>query len=199
MRFPPELSLDAARAEYFRANGFAPNAPEWFIPIHFGRFTLPFPNSDARRRALPLHDTHHVATGYDTDLAGEAEIAAFELAGGCGRYWLAWFYDLGAFAVGLVAWPRRTFRAFVRGRRAVTLYRHPERMRVETVGQLQRAIGLTEQLRVRLTDLLAFAGMIPVLLVYAATWPLVMAILSGNAVIRSRSEGERVDSRPARP
>jgi hypothetical protein len=38
------------------------------------------PNSDARRKAVVLHDLHHVATGYKTDWTGEAEISAREIA-----------------------------------------------------------------------------------------------------------------------
>ena len=187
MRFPPELSLEAAREQYYRANGFSPDAPEWFVPIRIGRWTVPFPNSDARRRAIPLHDTHHIATGYATDLPGESEISAFELGAGCGASWPAWFYDLGGFALGVFAWPERTLRAFLRGRHARSLYLHPELAKARTVGELQQALGLEEQPGMRALDGLALAGMIGALLVYFLTWPLFFAVLYANAALRSRT------------
>ena len=62
-------------------------------------------------------------TGYSTTWTGEAEIAAWELAGGCGRYGWAWALNLSALPIGLVIAPRALLRAFVRGRRSRNLYR----------------------------------------------------------------------------
>ena len=47
------------------------------------------PSPKGRQRALRMHDLHHVLTGYGTDLAGEAEISAWEFRrglGGLGAY-----------------------------------------------------------------------------------------------------------------
>ena len=118
------LTVRAARDQYFRDNGFSEagyTAP--WVKLKMGPIPLGFPNSKARRRAVPLHDLHHLATGYATTWIGEAEIAAWELAAGCGRYWAAWGLDLGAALVGLFIAPRRTWRAFRRGRRCRSLYR----------------------------------------------------------------------------
>ncbi|HEY8146841.1 MAG TPA: hypothetical protein VIG06_29375 [Kofleriaceae bacterium] len=113
-----------ARDRYFRDNGFseASYTARW-VKLKMGPIPLAFPNTAARRRAVPLHDLHHVATGYATSWTGEAEISAWELAAGCGRYWAAWGLDIGGALVGLLIAPRRTWRAFRRGRRCRSLYR----------------------------------------------------------------------------
>jgi hypothetical protein len=116
-------SVRAARERYFVANNFseASYRDRW-VTLKVGPIPVAFPNSASRRRAIPLHDLHHVATGYDTSWTGEAEIAAWEIAGGCTDHWAAWVLNAGGFGVGLWIAPRRTYRAFVRGRRSLTLY-----------------------------------------------------------------------------
>ena len=37
---------------------------------------VPIPNIEARKRVLPIHDAHHMVTGFDTTEVGEAEIGA---------------------------------------------------------------------------------------------------------------------------
>jgi ubiquinone biosynthesis protein Coq4 len=103
-----------------------------------------FPNTSARRRAVRLHDIHHVLTEYETTWAGEAEIAAWELASGCGRYWAAWILDLEAMAVGLLIAPRRVLAAFRRGRKSDNLYRGTwsDELLDERVGDLRRRLHL---------------------------------------------------------
>src|SRR5690606_29660158 len=93
-----------------------------WVWLRAGPLRIPLYNSRARVRAVKLHDLHHVATGYATTWTGEAEIAAWELAGGCGRHYAAWLLNLAALAVGAVIAPRRVARAFARGRRSATLY-----------------------------------------------------------------------------
>lgn len=91
--------------------------------IQLGAVSVPLPNLRSRVEALRFHDLHHVATGYQTDLIGEAEVGAWELASGCRGYWAAWLLNFMAFVGGLALAPRRVFRAFVRGRRSRNLYR----------------------------------------------------------------------------
>ena len=112
-----------ARARYFEEAGLseAGYQARWVV-LRAGPVPIPLPNVPARRRAVRLHDLHHVATGYDTSWTGEAEISAWELGGGCGQYAAAWLLGLGAVSVGLVIAPRRTWRAFRRGRRSRSLY-----------------------------------------------------------------------------
>lgn len=90
--------------------------------LDFGWFRIPFPNTGSRKKALVYHDIHHIVTGYESDWQGEAEIAAWEVSTGCGEYGAAWFLDLGGIAMGFLFYPRKTFRAFIRGRRTTNLY-----------------------------------------------------------------------------
>ncbi len=134
-----------ARTEYFVANKFsdATYRDRW-VQFKVGPIPIAFPNTSSRKLAIPLHDLHHVATGYDTTLAGEAEIGAWEIAGGCGRYWAAWVLNGSAFAGGLVMSPRRTYRAFVRGRHSRPLYQTgwSDDLMTLTVGELRTRIAL---------------------------------------------------------
>jgi hypothetical protein len=83
---------------------------------------MPFPNTPARVRAVRYHDLHHVLTGYDTDIVGEFEISAWEIAAGCKGFVAAWQLNLGGMFGGLLIAPRRTLQAFLRGRHSRTLY-----------------------------------------------------------------------------
>ena len=138
-------TVRAAREQYFRESGLseAGYTARW-VKLKLGPFPLAFPNSPARQRAVRLHDLHHLATGYSTSWTGEAEIAAWELAAGCGRYAAAWVLNLGAGLVGLFIAPRRTWRAFRRGRRCRSLYRttgFSDGLLDMTVGELRARLG----------------------------------------------------------
>lgn len=112
-------ALDA----YLTVNGFtldAYDAPTFEISL-LGR-RCEFPNSPDRQWAIALHDLHHVATGYGTDFAGEAEIAAWELAAGC-RTPVVYVLNVIAVGIGLFLAPVRVMRAWVAGLRGRTLYR----------------------------------------------------------------------------
>jgi hypothetical protein len=141
-----DMTLREARARYFRDNGFEDDggyAGKW-VRIKLGPIPVMFPNTTGRRAALLQHDLHHVATGYDTTLVGEAEIGAWELASGCRHYYAAWMLNMGAVVIGLFLAPRRVCRAFLRGWRCPNLYRigvdasWPD----ETVSGLRRRLGL---------------------------------------------------------
>lgn len=102
-----------------------------------------FPNFDARRRVLFVHDVHHMLTGYATSWAGEGEISAFEIATGCKRCWAAWFFDGGGWLIGLVVAPRRMSAAFVRARRCTNFYGHDhERIASLSLDEARRELGL---------------------------------------------------------
>src|SRR5215472_405396 len=123
--YSDKSTIREARAEYFARSGFPPDggyAEAWVRLKARGVTVFVFPNTNARRRAVRLHDIHHVLTGYDTSWVGEAEIAAWELASGCGRYRAAWILNLQAMAIGLVIAPRRVLAAFRRGRKSDNLY-----------------------------------------------------------------------------
>ena len=119
-----QVTVREARADYFAKNHFGSDGGYQAAWVHFqlGFLPLSIPNTVARRRAVPYHDLHHLVTGYQTDHVGEFEISAWEVGAGCEDFWAAWFINLGGVAGGLLTAPRRTFRAFLRGRRSHTLY-----------------------------------------------------------------------------
>jgi len=140
------MILRDARAEHFRRHGLGADggyAAPW-VKFRIGPVVIPVPNTAARKEALPLHDLHHIATGYDTSWRGEGEIAAWELGAGCGRYAAAWMLNLAAIWVGIAIAPRRTWRAFWRGRRTRTLYDEgwDPRWLDRSVGELRARLAL---------------------------------------------------------
>ncbi|MBA3457592.1 MAG: hypothetical protein H0T42_31210 [Deltaproteobacteria bacterium] len=117
------MNVREARARYFADNGFSEASySDGWVKAKVGPIPICFPNSSSRKRAIPIHDLHHVATGYATTWTGEAEIGAWEIGGGCANYWAAWGLNFGAMALGLVIAPRRTLRAFRQGRATINLY-----------------------------------------------------------------------------
>lgn len=148
-RFPPELTLGEARARLFALSGFPEDGgygDSWVV-LKLWRIPLAFPNTAGRRRAVRFHDLHHVLTEYRTDWRGEFEIAAWEVAGGVNRYWEGWILDLLGFACGLFVYPRRVYRAFMRGRRSRNLYfdQWDEAILSRRVGEVRRRLGLNSE------------------------------------------------------
>ena len=138
-------TMEEGLARYHAANGFtgdAMRAATVRVTV-LGR-ALDLPNPKFQRHLLAKHDMHHVLTGYGTDLRGEAEMGAWELGAGP-RHWFVWLNDLGALALGALC-PRRTLRAYRRGRRFRSLYRDPTPY--ETLLRM-RVSELRARLRVR--------------------------------------------------
>jgi hypothetical protein len=119
------MTLEEARALFFTRSGLGEDGgyTERWVRVETKPIPVYFPNTACRVEAAKLHDLHHIANEYETDWAGEAEIAAWEIAGGCGRHGWAWLLNLGAFTIGMFLLPRRLYRAFRRGRRCANLYR----------------------------------------------------------------------------
>lgn len=139
-------NLRDARAAYWAEHGFGADGGEalrW-VPVEVLGLTLYLPNTDARRRAVRVHDLHHVVTGYRTDLTGEAEIAAWELATGCARMPAALVLNLLALAVGMLRAPRRMLAAWARGRRSANLYGVPygDALLGRRTDEVRRELGL---------------------------------------------------------
>ena len=139
------MRVSEARERYFAENGFsaATYTARW-ATFKLGPIPLAFPNTKSRKAAIPMHDLHHIATGYATTFTGEAEISAWELGGGCGPYLAAWVLDgLGAL-LGLAIAPMRTIRAFRRGRRTRNLYQRgwSNALLDLTVDELREQIGV---------------------------------------------------------
>ena len=172
------LSLGEARARYFEENGFGADggyAKRW-VKLELGRVPFWIPNTAARVRAVRRHDLHHVLTGYSTTPTGEAEIGAWEIASGCGRYTAAWILNLWALSYGLWLAPRAVWRAFQRGRRCRNLY-HAElddAVLERPVAHLRAALAIPrDDVAPRAGDVLAFAGWSAA----AALWGLVTLAL----------------------
>lgn len=121
------MTLRDARNEYYRANGFAADGgdSEDWVPIKLWKLTVNIPNGKARKAAVKIHDLHHVLTGYQTDLAGEGEIGAWEIGSGCASVPIAFVLNCFAITVGMIIAPRRMVRAFARGRASQNLYGRP--------------------------------------------------------------------------
>lgn len=110
-------------------------------------------------KAVRYHDLHHVLTGYETSFAGELEISAWEIAAGCKSMAAAWVLNLGGMGGGLFRCPRRSFAAFVRGRRHRTLYGEDyDALLDTTVADARAKYAPTDvDLRPRASDVALFA------------------------------------------
>ncbi|HKR06227.1 MAG TPA: hypothetical protein VJY62_16445 [Bacteroidia bacterium] len=132
---------------------------KWF-KIKLGRFFIPLPNIKARVDAVKIHDVNHLITEYTADYKGEAEIGAWEIASGCGKYYVAWILNLGSFFIGMFLYPGFLLRAFLRGRKcANSLYNHPydEALLNKTIGELRQIIEMDASKKSSLKDYCAFA------------------------------------------
>ena len=140
-----------ARTRYFDLNGFAADGgyEERWIKVKMWRLPIWLPNTKGRRKAVRLHDLHHVLTEYPTTWRGEAEISAWEIGGGgLQRYYAGWVLDLMNVAQGLVINPRGVYRAFMRGRQNANLYRSEfsDELLSQKVGEFRQRLRLDEKL-----------------------------------------------------
>jgi len=121
------LTLGEARAQFHALHGMPADggyaAPWWSMRLGWLRISLP--NFSWRRQAVPRHDLHHILTGFPCSPAGEMQMAAWEFAAGRYPHPLATAFCLPLVGVGALLFPRRTFGAFLQGRRSATLYRQP--------------------------------------------------------------------------
>lgn len=121
--YPETLVLRDARDQYLAAHGFG--IEDYTAPtftIEFWGIRVRFPNPKSRHRVIPLHDLHHVLTGYATDWIGEGEIGAWELRAGCDAF-IAYLLNGGGVLIGLCISPGRVWRAFRAAKGQRTLYR----------------------------------------------------------------------------
>jgi hypothetical protein len=143
--YPDDLLVQEARDRYLARNGFKVadyTAPSFQIRV-LG-IPLRFPNPPSRQRVVPLHDLHHVLTGFGTDWIGEAEIGAWELRAGCNTF-IAWLLNGGGVILGLLMCPSRVWRAFRRAKGQRTLYYEKEsyeQLLQMKVGELRQRLGM---------------------------------------------------------
>lgn len=187
--YPNNLTLAEARSLFFARSGLGADGgynARW-VRVETKPWPVYFPNTACRVEAAKLHDLHHIANEYATDWAGEAEIAAWEIASGCGRHGWAWLLNLGAFTVGMFLFPRRLYRAFRRGRHATNLYRDgfPEsQLSEKTVEWLREFISQNGERKPSFADRVAFAAWSVTALVYHAAWFVVGAAALWWIVVR---------------
>jgi hypothetical protein len=181
-----KLTLGAARTAYYQQNGFGDDGGDslnW-VPLKLWKLTIKIPNTEGRRRAVRIHDLHHVLTGYETNWTGETEIGAWELASGCLRWPAATVLNLGALAIGLVIAPRRALRAWARGRHTGNLYQEDgvEHLLARSVEDTRRELALDQPApRPRVRDVVAMTAVaLPMLAVVAAV---ALAPIAGIAAL----------------
>jgi hypothetical protein len=195
VEYPQEMPLRDARRIYFEANGFGDDGgygSKW-VDFKLGKIPFPIPNSPSRVRAVRFHDLHHVLTGYDTNTIGEFEISAWEIAAGCKGFAAAWALNLSGMVAGALVAPRRTFRAFVRGRRSRTLYGETFDPLLDlTVREArERYLGPGVEPSGEIADVARFAlalvaGLVVSLVMLAIVVPLVPFGLVATSMIRRR-------------
>jgi len=135
---------------------------EDFVKIELNpHFYCYIPNWDNRRKAVLRHDIHHLVTGYKAILKGETEIASWELASDCSKYWAAYVLNAQGLALGVFAFPKLVYKAFIRGRHSENLYNSPhteEELMKLTVNEIKDYLGLHKNdiYRASVSDKLAF-------------------------------------------
>jgi hypothetical protein len=143
----PTLTVREGRDLYLAENGFTVEAydAKWTDASFFG---IPFriPNTKAHSDGIKLHDLHHVATGYGTDLVGEGEISAWEFRRGVRAlgFYVGGIVTAG-FVAGLLLAPRRTLAAWRASRTDASLFhtaRSYESLLAMTVGELRDELGV---------------------------------------------------------
>lgn len=183
-QYPDTMTLAEARSLFFARSGLGEDGgynARW-VRVETKPFPVYFPNTTSRVEAAKLHDLHHIANEYATDWAGEAEIAAWEIASGCGRHLWAWLLNLGAFTVGMFLFPRRLFDAFIRGRHSTSLYPvgfSESELAERTVGWLRERLAIADIYPIANTrDKLAFAFWAVIALGYHAAY-----LVAGLAIV----------------
>ena len=195
VRYSDTMTMREARRIYFEANGLGETGgyDEPWVDFKLGPIPFPFPNTASRVRAVGYHDVHHVITEYSTDIVGEFEISAWEIGAGCKTFAAAWVLNLGGMVGGLVRAPKRTFLAFVRGRRSRTAYgARLDALLEEQVGDLRQRHLPTGELKASGSDVVLFglalaAGLVVAVVTFVLVVPLVPIGLVSHALRRRRA------------
>ncbi|MFI5218611.1 MAG: hypothetical protein ACHQNT_03905 [Bacteroidia bacterium] len=131
-----------------------------FFKIKLGSVYIPLPNIKARIDAVKIHDIHHLVTEYNANYKGEAEIGGWEIASGCGKYWVGWILNMGSFIIGMMFYQRPLLKAFLKGRLVKTnlcqgtVYN--DELLNKTVGELRSEIGINTSQKNTAKDYLFF-------------------------------------------
>ncbi len=146
--FSDSLTLKEGLTEYFKRSGFDDSTyrANWVI-IPLGPVPLYLPNIHMRKIAVRTHDLNHVLTEFETNWTGESLIAAWEVASGCKKAWVAWFLNMTVLPLGLLACPARSLRAFAGGRKSRNLYgiEYNDELLSKKIGDLRKTLGVQSQ------------------------------------------------------
>jgi len=159
----PETLRDAMTG-FLAANGVSAGsgagARSWYPGRGLLRIRLP--NFEWRKRAIACHDAHHLLTGYPCTPAGEMQMAAWEFEAGRFPHAGATAFCLPLVGLGAVLLPRRTFRAFLRGRRSSTLYATTltDELLASRVNDLRKQFAPVELKQVTWRDGLAYLRLV---------------------------------------
>ena len=152
-------TLQSYFAKYHFADG---GYKDSHFRIKIGPLFIPIPNTEARIRAVKIHDIHHILTEYTAFWKGEIEIGAWEIASGCGKHYVAWILNFGSFTVGLFLYPRALFKAFMKGKTATTNlyhgYEYDTKLLQKSVGELRKEIGMDQIIKNKTRDYFHFLG-----------------------------------------
>ncbi|MCH9648203.1 MAG: hypothetical protein K0U98_08190 [Deltaproteobacteria bacterium] len=149
--FPASWTVEQGLRAFFEENGFEREAYDGSrTPASVLGFEFSVPNPPRHRWAIMLHDLHHIATGFGTDLTGEGEISAWEFRRGLrplGLY--VGSIVFGGVLLGLVVAPRRTLRAWRSSLGGPSLfflgsYSFDDLLQL-SIGELRRILGLREE------------------------------------------------------
>lgn len=148
--YPADWTVRRALDAYWAENGFsAAGYTDKWTPVSFMGLNFGIPNTKSHQRALRLHDLHHVATGFGTDLVGEGEISALEVQRDLSK--------VGAYVAGIIASvvltgffisPRRMFAALRDTRGASCLWALDvpyEELLDMTVADLRKMLGIPQE------------------------------------------------------
>ena len=144
-----------------------------------GNFIIYYPNFNARRKAVLKHDIHHILTEYNTDLSGESEICAWEIASGCKGYWAAFFIDTSGIMIGFLFNYWGVLKAFARGRKTKNLYHDmftDEKVVDFTVSELRSKLNLdkfSKNTKPAFTDFI----LLNLFAVYGAIYSIILLVL----------------------
>jgi hypothetical protein len=177
------LVLAEGLAHYLDRNhlGDGGYSDRWFRINFFWKFTIILPNIPNRVRAVRFHDLHHVLAEYATGLRGEAEIGAWEIASGCGRYYAAWILNTGSMQYGIFLFPRAVYQAFIRGCQSGNLYHGTEyntELLASTVAEMRERLHIAPaSVSARAKDIVCFIFWVAFILVYTAASLFVLYLL----------------------
>ena len=166
------MTVRDARSSFYARESLPPNggkdARRWAISL--GPLSIPLPNFGWRAKALPLHDLHHLLTGYPCTPSGEFEMAAWEFAAGRYPHPFATAFCLPLVGMGAVLRPRRTFDAFVRGRASRTLYARglSDALLATSIDQLKHELLPPVQPAPRFADTFTYLSLV----IVSAAWTL---------------------------